>query len=159
MKTSFLYTLTIALLSVFAGGCLTILFIIVPFWYTLSPTGLMDWFAAFGPRVGITMLPMEIIPLVLSVGCWFRSKKEGANPKEWMVVSISNLLMLLSFFVYFLPVNFSFVSHKLNASEVGPELVRWEIMHIGRTILSILSAGLAIKITAAYLYHTKQQTL
>jgi len=146
MKTPFLYSITLSLLGVFAGGCITVLFIIVPFWHSLSPTEVMDWFAAFGPTVGATMLPMEIVPLVLSTVCWFRARKEQSQTGAWTIVCISNALMILSFFVYFLPVNLSFLNHSISAEDVGPELERWELIHAARTILAVLSAAVAIKI-------------
>ncbi len=75
MKTAALYTWTVALLGLFAGGCITILFILVPFWFTLPPQNLMQWFTDFGPTVGFTMLPMEIAPLLLSVIAYYKTQK------------------------------------------------------------------------------------
>jgi len=151
MRTPLLFTLTLAMLALFTGGCVTILFIVVPFWYTLSPTEFMDWFTAFGPRIGITMLPMEVIPLVLSMICFFHAQKNGFPTKGWIVVCAANILMMLSFFIYFLPVNLSFLNHTINVNEVGEELARWEAIHTGRTILAVVSTGFAVKILKFHL--------
>jgi len=133
----------IALLGVFAGGCITILFVLLPFWASLPPQELMHWFRDFGQVTGITMLPMEIIPLVLCLVIFFRGRNEE-NRTAWIMVNVFNILILLSFFVYFLPVNLSFVRHTIPESAVPSELERWKLVHSGRTILSVLSMVFAI---------------
>jgi hypothetical protein len=147
MKTAALFSWTIALLGLFAGGCITILFILVPFWFTLPAQNLMQWFTDFGPIVGITMLPMEIAPLVLSLIAYFKTRKHDRESKSlWIIINLSNILILLSFFAYFLPVNLSFVQQSLPERDVPAELKRWELIHVARTILSVLSMVLAIRI-------------
>jgi uncharacterized membrane protein len=151
MKTANVYSWTIALLGLFAGGCITILFILVPFWFRLPPDNLMQWFTDFGPIVGITMLPMEVAPLLLSLVAYYKTRKSYPESRTmWIVVNLSNILILISFLVYFLPVNLSFVEHSIAPGAVAAELKRWQLIHIARTILSVLSIVLAIRI------HTSQ---
>ncbi len=151
MKIAALYFFAIALLGLFAGGCITILFIIIPFWLRLPPENLMQWFTDYGARVGITMLPMEIAPLLLCLAAYFKVKKIHPESKRmWLIVNISNALVLAGFFIYFLPVNISFVTHSISSNEVNAELKRWELMHIARTILSVLSTAVAIAIATRY---------
>lgn len=145
MKNTSVYLSTIALMGLFAGSGITILFIIVPFWHSLSSHELMQWFSNYGPRVGITMLPMQIIPLILSIWAYKLARKRNEEGKDlWLWVNVSNSMMLMMFLVYYLPVNLQFVNQTMHPSDVPSELVRWEIIHIVRVILSVLSTVLAI---------------
>lgn len=145
MKNISLYITTIALLGLFAGGSITILFIIVPFWHSLTPNELMIWFSQYGARVGITMLPMQIIPFILSIYTYISVRKKNEHGSNfWLLVNVSNIIILIMLLAYFLPINFQFVNQTMNPSEVPSELIRWEIIHIARTILTVLSTVLAI---------------
>lgn len=145
MKNPILYISTIALLGLFAGGSIIIWFIVLPFWQSLSADELMQWFNNYGPRIGITMLPMQIIPLVLSIWAYNLVRKKDIEGKSlWLWVNISNLIMLIMFLAYYLPVNLQFVNQTMNPKDVSSELVRWEIIHIARTLLAISSTVLAI---------------
>ena len=143
MKHVPLYISTIALLALFAGSSITIWFIVLPFWHSLPPTELMQWFHDFGPRVGITMLPMEIIPLLLTVAAYRYARKSGADGSRlWLWTTFSNITILIML-AYFLPVNFQFVNQTMDPRDVPAELLRWELLHIVRTILSVISTLLA----------------
>ena len=145
MKGISLYITTIALLWLFAGGSITILFIIIPFWHSLTPNELLLWFNHYGVRVGITMLPMQVIPFILSICAYISVKKRNEDGKGlWLWVNVSNIIILIMLLAYFLPVNFQFVNQTMNPDEVPSELIRWEIIHIARTVLTGLSAVLAI---------------
>jgi hypothetical protein len=145
MKSKAIYLWTSALLSLFAGGSIIILFILVPFWQSLSPEAVTEWFKNFGSVTGFTMMPMEIVPLLLSAYCWLRAKKlneEGKN--AWLLVNICNLIILAMFFLYFLPVNLLFINKTIDPALIAGELVKWKIIHAGRTLLTLLSALLAV---------------
>lgn len=152
MKSTLVYIWSIALLALFAGGSITILFVLIPFWQSLQPEAVMEWFRNFGTRVGITMLPMQLIPLFMSVYAYFLAKKlkeEGKNLWIWAIVS--HIIILIMLFAYYLPVNFSFVNKTMDPTNVPSELIRWEIIHIARTILSVLSTVLAILACSSHL--------
>lgn len=119
-----------------------ILFILVPVWQSLAPKEVLDWFSNFGARVGITMVPMQVIPLILSMYAWYISA--GTVRLLWLMTNISNGIILLMLPVYFLPVNFSFVNSTISLDNVPSELVTWEIVHIIRTFLTILSVVFAV---------------
>lgn len=145
MKNTSVYISTIALLGLFTGGNIIIWFIVLPFWQSLPANELMQWFHNYGPRVGITMLPMQIIPLVLSIWAYNLVRKKDIEGKGlWLWVNVSNVTILIMFLVYYLPVNLQFVNQTMNPNVVSSELVRWEIIHIARTILAVLSTVLAI---------------
>lgn len=145
MKNTLVYISTIALLGLFAGSSITILFIVIPFWHSLTPNELMLWFSHYGARVGVTMLPMEIVPLILSIFAYIAVKKRNEEGKGlWLWVNVSNIVVLMMLLVYFLPINFQFVTQTMDPNDVPKELIRWEIIHIARTILTVLSTVLAI---------------
>jgi hypothetical protein len=145
MKRIVVYILTIAVLALFAGGAIIVLFILLPFWQSLEPHSLMEWFQNFGGITGITMMPMEIISLLFSMYSYLlakKSKEEGKN--LWLLVNASNILILVLFFIYFLPINISFAKETINPNTIAAELVRWKIIHAGRTVLTLVSTALAI---------------
>jgi hypothetical protein len=146
MKRIPVYILTTALLGLFAGGSIVVLFILIPFWQTLQPAEVTEWFSRFGSQVGITMMPMEIIPLILSIYAYLvarRSKEEGKN--LWIWINVSNILILIIFFIYFLPVNLKFLNKTIDPANIPGELVRWKVHHAMRTALAVLSMLLAVK--------------
>ena len=145
MKNTLVYISTIVLLALFAGGSITIMFVVVPFWHSLSPNELMLWFHNFGPRVGITMLPMQFVPFFLSIYLYILARKRKEESRGlWLWINASNIIILIMLLAYFLPVNFQFVNQTLNPDDVPSELIRWEVIHIARTIFTVLSTVLAI---------------
>lgn len=140
-----IYLWSTALLALFAGGSITILLVLIPFWQSLQPNAIMVWFGDFGPLVGITMVPMQIIPLILSVYAYFLARKSKAgDTKLWLWIIGFHIIILIMLFAYYLPVNFSWVNKTMNPDHVLAEMKRWKLLHIARTILSILSWILAI---------------
>jgi hypothetical protein len=145
MKNFSIYILTTALLALFAGGSIIVLFILIPFWQTLEPNALMEWFQHFGSQMGFVMLPMEMIPLLLSVYVWFIARKTNEEGKNlWLCVNVCNAIVLLMLFLYFIPVNLSFIHKIMLPENVAGELVRWKMIHAMRTIFILLSMVLAI---------------
>lgn len=145
MRNTSVYTTTIALLGLFSGGSITILFIVVPFWHSLLPQELMLWFTHYGAKVGITMLPMQIIPFILSIYSYFLAKKRNQEGQSlWVWVNVSNIIILIMLLAYYLPVNIQFVNQAMDPASVPAELIRWEQIHVARTILTVLSTVLGI---------------
>lgn len=145
MKNIVIQTTTIALLGLFAGGCITVLFILLPFWHSLTPTELMQWFHNYGPTIAITMLPMQIIPFLLALYAYYAMIKAKNKSKDvWLWATISNIIILVMLLVYFLPVNLEFVNQTMNPSSVPTELARWEAIHAARTVLAVLSTVLGV---------------
>jgi hypothetical protein len=142
MKHKKIYSWTISFLALFAGGSITVLFILVPIWQSLAPEEVLAWFANFGARVGITMVPMQVIPLVLSIYAWYISA--DTVRLLWLMTNVSNGIILLMLLIYFLPVNFSFVNGTISLEDVSSELVTWEIIHVIRTFLTIISVVFAV---------------
>ena len=145
MKSFSIYIWTTALLGLFAGGAITVLFVLVPFWKSLEPTGVMDWFQNFGWQIGITMAPMEFIPFLFSIIAYFMARKANDTGKNlWLCVIISNVIILAMLPLYFIPVNLSFIRKTILPENVHAEMVRWEMVHIARTVFSVLSFVIGI---------------
>lgn len=145
MKNISIQAATIALLGLFAGGCITVAFILVLFWHSLSPSELMQWFHDNGPRVAIVMLPMQIIPFLFSIYIYLSLKKSNDTTKNlWLWVNASNIIILVMLLVYFLPVNVALVNQTMEHNNVLAELARWEMIHKVRTGLTVLSTVLAV---------------
>lgn len=155
MKNISLYLWTTALLALFAGGAIFILFILIPYWQTLQSIELIHFFQDFGGRVAAVMLLMEVFSLVLSVFAFTAARKNNETEKKlWLVVNISNALILLTLFLYFIPVNLSFINGTISRDAVPAELVRWKIVHGIRTALTMLSAAVAILAVAKLVKRT-----
>ncbi|CAN5910946.1 hypothetical protein BH11BAC7_BH11BAC7_00660 [soil metagenome] len=145
MKNLSLYTWTTSLLALFSGGSLIVLFVLVPFWHSMESAELIQFFKRFGGRIAAVMLPMEVFPLVLSFLAYSAARKNNADERKlWLSVNISNILILLTLFVYFIPVNLSFINATISRDDVPAELIRWQIVHGIRTLLTLVSAVLAI---------------
>ncbi|MDN3710410.1 hypothetical protein QW060_26690 [Myroides ceti] len=53
-----------------------------------------------GPHVGITMLPMQILPLLFTAYAYILARKNKEKSKEiWLYANISNGIILLMFLV------------------------------------------------------------
>jgi hypothetical protein len=157
MKNSSLCIWTTAFLSILAGGAILILFILVPFWQTLSPDAFMEWVKNFGNRLGFTMLPMEMIPFLLSIAAYFVAKKANDGGKNlWLGVMVCNVIVLAMLLIYFIPVNLSFINKTIAPENVPGELVKWKMIHTARTIFIVLSMVLGILATGK---NMKKQSL
>jgi hypothetical protein len=127
--------------SLFAVACLVILIDFVPMWQNLSPSTFLQWFADHGKDVGKVMLPLEIMPLMLSLNCYIRSAKQH-DPimKKLFSTCICNFVILAMFFLYFLPLNSSFMNQSLHIAEVRQALADWQFFHVIRTIIAFIAA-------------------
>ncbi|HET6991408.1 MAG TPA: hypothetical protein VFJ43_08800 [Bacteroidia bacterium] len=145
MKNFSLQLWTIALLGLFSGGAIVILLILVPSWQTMQPDAFMDWVGNFGSRLGFTMVPMEMIPFLLSIICFFVARKNNQAGKNlWLAIIISNVIILAMLFVYFIPVNLSFIHKTFPSENVADELMKWKMIHAARTALTVMNFVLGI---------------
>jgi hypothetical protein len=145
MKKFSLQLWTVALLGLFSGGAVVILLILVPSWQEMQPDAFMEWVGNFGSRLGFTMVPMEMIPFVLSIVCFFIARKNNqAGKKFWLAIIISNVVILAMLIVYFIPVNLSFIHKTFPAEKVADELVKWKMIHAARTALTVINFVLGI---------------
>jgi hypothetical protein len=152
-------TMATAALSLFAAGCLVILFVFIPMWQQSAPAEFLQWFADHGKTVGMVMLPLEMAPLMLTLVSYIRSRgAHGTKPTWLLLANICNGIILVMFFAYFLPVNAAFMNGSMPLGEVEGALKYWQFFHIIRTILSLLAvffSGLALteRETKRLVYH------
>ena len=134
------YAVTVMALALFALGCLVILFVFVPKWQQQPPVEFLQWFAQNGKTIGVIMLPLEMIPLVLSVAALIKSRAVRRTMGPWLLVNLCNVAILALFVFYFLPVNRAFMAGSMPLLEVPAALREWQHFHSIRTVL----AGLAV---------------
>jgi TRAP-type C4-dicarboxylate transport system permease large subunit len=140
MKQPTIYVMATTALSLFTAGCLVILFVFVPMWQQLDPAAFLQWFADYGKTVGMVMLPLEMAPLMLSLVSYFRSRNEPNTRNSWLLLTnICNVIILLMFIVYFLPVNGAFIDGSMPLQEVPGALKYWQFFHTIRTAVSLLA--------------------
>jgi hypothetical protein len=146
MKHFLLKLWTIVFLSLFAGAAIFVLFVMVPAWKYMDPEEVMNWFKNLGSTIGLVMMPMEIIPLILSGVLFMKLRRENSRASHmWMWVNCLNVAVLISFFVYFLPVNMQFINGTMAAQAIPAELDTWKMVHALRTIAIVLSVIIAIR--------------
>lgn len=145
-----LYSLNVIALSVFAVACLVILIVFVPMWQQLEPGNFLQWFNEHGKTVGIIMLPLEMIPLILSLRSYLKLRKlPGASGKLMLLSNICNIIILTLFFIYFLPVNAAFMDGSMAAEKVRGSLSLWQFVHIIRTVLAFVATVFAMTTIAS----------
>ena len=133
------YAVTASALTLFTLGCMVILFFFVPKWQQQHPAEFLQWFAQNSKIVGAIMLPLEMIPLVLSVAALIKSRAARNTTKPWLLVNLCNVAILAMFVFYFLPVNRAFMEGSMSLLEVPQALKDWQHFHSIRTVLSLLS--------------------
>ncbi|UKB78108.1 DUF1772 domain-containing protein [Chryseobacterium sp. MEBOG07] len=135
--------------SLFVGGCTVILFVLVPFWQKIAAEDFLTWFSFNSKSVGLTMLPLEAVPLIISISTYIIAYKQRLTTRNiWLANLICNVIILIMFFAYFMPANAAMASKNIPIEHVAGELKRWEIIHSLRTflaILAILFCGLAMR--------------
>ena len=136
----YLKLISLATHALFTGGCIVILFVLVPFWQQSPAEDFLSWFSTYSTNIAMTMLPLEVIPLILStVICYVAFRQKEDNRKWWLYNLLSNIAILLLFFVYFMPANSSMSLGTITIEQVANEIAKWEKYHIARTALTALS--------------------
>jgi hypothetical protein len=133
------YAFTATALALFTLGCLVILFAFVPRWQQQPPAEFIQWFGQHGKTIGAVMLPLEMIPFVLSLRALVKSRAARNTTGPWVCVNLCNAAILALFVFYFLPVNGAFMNGAMPLPEVPEALHDWQRFHVIRTILSALA--------------------
>ncbi|KMQ64657.1 hypothetical protein ACM46_10440 [Chryseobacterium angstadtii] len=106
----------LALQSLFTGGCLVILFVLVPFWQQSNADDFLAWFSKYSSNIAKIMLPLEVIPLLVSILVFYLSYKQKESTRKWWLLNLlSNIIVLLLFIFYFKPANASLASGTIMA--------------------------------------------
>ena len=133
-------TLSIAFTGAFAGGCLVLALVMVPDWRKMDPDAFLDWFSENGPRVGLTMFPMEAAGTLFAVLAFVDALRRKSNSRTlWGLSSLCIVATLVLLPVYFIKANVRMINKTIEASEVGAELEAWSNWHRLRTALAVLA--------------------
>jgi hypothetical protein len=138
-----LFVVATTALTLFAAGCLIILWVFVPMWQQAAPAEFLNWLSRNGKKVGAVMLPLEMAPLFLSLFAYVKAKRQNQPFSSWLAaINILNLCMISLFFLYFLPVNARLMDGTIALNKVGDTLLSWKTLHLVRTGLAMVAAGL-----------------
>ena len=72
-------TLSVVCTSAFAGGCLVVSVVLVPTWREMDPEAFLDWFPENGPRLGLTIFPLEAAGALFAVLAFFGAVRRRSN--------------------------------------------------------------------------------
>lgn len=135
--------LSVVFMSAFTGGCLVVSLVMVPNWREMDPDAFLDWFSKNGPRLGLTMLPLEafgslfaILAFVDAVG------RKSSSRVTWGLSGICIVATLVLLPVYFAKANARMLNKTIAVSEVGAELESWSNWQWLRTVLAALAVAL-----------------
>lgn len=126
------------LLSVYTGGLVFILVVLVPTWRMLTASEFLGWAEALGARVGMLMAPTLILSLI--AGVLFLILAWRHAPRWIRALVITAVLLLITQVVlllgYFLPADLAFAAHEVAVADVPDELDTWASLHVLRTVLA-----------------------
>ncbi|WP_250310676.1 DUF1772 domain-containing protein [Rickettsia endosymbiont of Oedothorax gibbosus] len=130
-------------ISIFAGGCIVIGLVLVPFWQSMNPADFLSYFSSWSFTIGATMLTIGLIAQC-SVILALMQNKSGKRRNLWCTSAVSLGMTFVLFFVYFVKANAGFAHSTIDPLQVVYELKLWELMHWLRVGLILLSTLLAI---------------
>jgi len=129
-------------MGAFAGGCLVVSIVMVPSWRKMDPAAFLGWFSENGPRLGLTMLPMEGVGASSAVLGFVGALRRGSDGRlPWGLSSLCIVATLGLLPIYFAQANARMLNQNIEASEVGAELERWASWQWLRTALAILAVA------------------
>lgn len=136
-------TLSVACMGAFAGGCLVVSVVMVPSWRKMDPDAFLDWFSENGPRLGLTMLPLEAAGALSAVLAFAGALRRRSNGRLlWGMSSLCIVATLALLPIYFAQANARMLNKTIEASEVGTELESWQSWQWLRTALAALAVAL-----------------
>ncbi len=136
-------TLSIVFMSAFTGGCLVVSLVMVPDWRKMEPDAFLDWFSKNGPRLGLTMLPLEAVGSLFAVLAFVDAMRRKSDSRAiWGLSSICIVATLVLLPVYFAQANARMLNKTIEVSEVGAELESWSNWQWLRTVLAALAVAL-----------------
>lgn len=140
-------TMALMTMSMFLGGCLVIGFVLVPFWQSMEPLGFLEFFPAWSPTIGITMLSLELMGQIAIIMAFSYNMNNAKTRGLWFLSLISFTMTFALIFIYFAKTNSAFMHATINHAEIHKTLIMWRAMHfvrIGFSALAVLLAALAI---------------
>jgi hypothetical protein len=133
----------LACAAAFAGGTLLTQTAIVPFWRALDPAAFLESFATYGPVIGATLFPVELLSVALLavvVYSTVRDREPGRLLWIGALVCMGSTVLLLP--LYFAGANTAFLRGNVTVDEVADALATWNAWNWLRTGLAVASVVL-----------------
>ena len=138
-------TLSVVFMGAFAGGCLVVSIVMVPGWRRMDPEAFLDWFGENGPRLGLTLFPLEAAGALFAVLAFFGALWRGSNGRlPWGLSALCIVATLVLLPLYFAGANARMVEGDMGAREVGAELASWRGWQWLRTALAVLAVAFGV---------------
>lgn len=138
----FAQILSLAFMGAFAGGCLVASVVVAPSWRRMGPEVLLNRFPEDGPRLGLTLFPLEVVGAFFAALAFVGALRRGsAGRLPWGLSSLCIVATLVLLPVYFAEANSRMLNGAIEASEVAAELERWAGWQWLRTALAVLAVA------------------
>lgn len=138
----FTQILSLASMSAFAGGCLVVSVVMVPSWRKMDPEAFLDWFPTNGPRLGLTLFPMEAAGASSAVLAFIGAlRRRSAGRLPWGLSGLCIVATLGLLPAYFAGANARMINGAVGTPEVDDELERWARWQWLRTALTVLAVA------------------
>ncbi|WP_437895468.1 hypothetical protein [Sorangium sp. So ce124] len=134
---------SVVLTSAFAGGSLLVSTAVAPSFSSMRPGEFLDWFAVYGPRIGMTLFPLEVGGTALCGLSLLAAIKRKQSPLPWGLATacMAGTLALLP--LYFARANSGFIEKTIDIQDVPAQITSWSNWQWGRTGLSLVAAVFA----------------
>ncbi len=138
-------TLSVVFMGAFAGGCLVVSVVLVPTWRGMDPEAFLDWFQENGPRLGLTLFPLEAAGALFAVLAFFGAARRRSNGRlPWGLSALCIVATLVLLPLYFAGANARMIEGNMGAREVGAELASWRGWQWLRTALAVLAVAFGV---------------
>ena len=130
----------VATTAAFAGGALLTQTVIVPHWRSMEPVAFLDHFATYGPAVGATLFPIEVIATLALTASTYRAVRNRRPGRGlWAMATACMVGTLLLLPIYFAGANTAMLRENFPVTSVAGELADWYAWNWARTGLALLA--------------------
>ncbi|WP_438042327.1 hypothetical protein [Sorangium sp. So ce128] len=126
--------------SAFAGGSLLVSTAVASSFSSMRPSEFLDWFAVHGPRMGMTLFPLNVGGTVACGYNLFSAIKRKQHPLPWGLATACMAGTLILLPLYFARANEALIGKTIDVREVPEVITSWSKWQWGRTGLSIMAA-------------------
>ena len=138
-----LAAVAIATTAAFAGGGLVAQTVVVPHWRSMDPSAFLDHFGTYGPALGATLFPFEVIStLALAVTTFLAVRNRSVARGWWAAATACMVGTLVLLPIYFAGANVAMLSEDFSVENVPGELAAWNAWNWARTGLGLVAAVL-----------------
>ncbi len=133
--------------SAFSGAFLFIAIVIVPFWASLEPKAINEWYSTYFWRFPTVMVPLNLLTFIFIAVGTFRAHKQNSTTKTlWYAGLVAIFLCSLTYPLIFDGANKVMMASNADLGEVADSFEKWSNWHRVRNLLSFISLGILIAI-------------